>query len=128
MDPARNLRGMINMPLSMGFVPWMPNPPATPARFYAYRSRTTLGVVAESRVLILPHWALLLLGAIPIGMLQWIDYLRRRGQRRARAGLCVRCGYDLRATPQCCPECGTAVPALASSISTHPPLGEPSSR
>ena len=53
-----------------------------------------------------PVWFLLLAsGVLPAS---WgVGAARRR--RRARGGLCRRCGYDLRATPARCPECG-AVP------------------
>ena len=33
----------------------------------------------------------------------WTDY--REEGRRAR-GLCARCGYDMRCSHRCCPECG----------------------
>lgn len=49
------------------------------------------------------HWLLALLLASP--PLLW---LRRRMaiRRQHRSGLCRNCGYDLRATPDRCPECG----------------------
>jgi len=53
---------------------------------------------------------MLLLGA---GLFAVTAYLSKRAaDRDARAGmgLCPKCAYDLRATEEKCPECGTAVP------------------
>jgi hypothetical protein len=57
------------------------------------------------RVVIIPHWFLALLFAI-LPALRLRSILRTR--RQNRIGLCQHCGYDLRASPDRCPECGHA--------------------
>ncbi len=56
------------------------------------------------RVVFLPFWAVLLVSSFLPAI--WLGCQRRRSRRR-KLGRCLRCGYDLRATPDRCPECGT---------------------
>lgn len=63
----------------------------------------------RNRQIITPYWALVLLTSL-LPTLSTVRRLRRG--RRFPNGFCAACGYDLRATPRQCPECG-AVPKSA---------------
>lgn len=58
----------------------------------------------------IPYWFLCVLTAV--FPLWWYRRLRKN-RHRLRAGLCVNCGYDLRASKERCPECGTVIPEKA---------------
>jgi hypothetical protein len=53
--------------------------------------------------LTVPHWFVVLVTAVPT--LLWLRGAVRRW-RWERSGRCTSCGYDLRTTPDRCPECG----------------------
>jgi hypothetical protein len=59
-----------------------------------------------------PHWALLIPASIIPGV-RLLSFAQRR--RRRITGACRNCGYDLRATPDRCPECGTEAKTQVST-------------
>jgi len=65
--------------------------------------------LTRSRAAVVPYWALLL-PFLPLPVWRLMKWRRsRRTRYRRRNGLCLSCGYDLRGTPDRCPECGTAI-------------------
>jgi hypothetical protein len=57
------------------------------------------------RAIGIPHWFLALLLAMPSAVRLFAAI---RARKESVDGLCASCGYDLRATPGRCPECGCA--------------------
>jgi len=93
---------------------WTVDLGASPARVHSdpLQSHSSAGTVRghshTERNASLPCWLLTIVtGAWPLANLTRLIYRQSRRRRRALAGCCVRCGYDLRASPDRCPECGT---------------------
>ena len=62
-------------------------------------------------IILIPYWAVLPSCLIIPSL--WLAR-RQRDLRRGREHLCPACGYDLRGTPDRCPECGATPNAVLS--------------
>ncbi|TWT45654.1 hypothetical protein RAS1_20820 [Phycisphaerae bacterium RAS1] len=85
-----------------------PNDPISPVFRWRYTPRFDVFPKSNQRpyefFLSVPHWFLMSL--LSPGVLVPAFFWRRNRLRR-RIGCCRACGYDLQATPERCPECGT---------------------
>jgi hypothetical protein len=81
-------------------IAWPRPPVPVRLRMLSQIDPTPVTVVAS------PTWAVIAVLLLPMGLWGGIGWRQRR---RVKAGHCANCGYDLRATPEKCPECGRAV-------------------
>jgi hypothetical protein len=82
---------------------WSLAAPEHEMKFLGAKFRSGKVLFMYVRDLTLPMWMLV----IVFGIGPMVGLARR--WRRRGPGYCAACGYDIRATPQRCPECGTEV-------------------
>ena len=90
----------------------MPGPSWLGVGAGAFNTGTASNPNSRIRFLLIPYWLVVALTAAPVTV--WVLGQRKR-RRRCAGGLCLRCGYDLRATPDRCPECGNATPVTTTA-------------
>lgn len=89
--------------------PWRVMTVARKSFFGVEYGTSSLAPEVWRREIVAPYW-LVAAAFAPIPatwLLQW-----ELPRRRVRAGRCAFCGYDLRATPERCPECGKVPNAI----------------
>jgi hypothetical protein len=89
---------------------YLPGLAGDPAHWFAGFAYGPTSSMSDDVALRVPLWTVVSLSALlPLATL-W----RSARRRRANRATCRACGYDLRATPDRCPECGTVPTAQAA--------------
>ena len=103
-DPSSITTGYHPFPAAQYDSIWTGRQPVAHPHLLGFHSWSAPDKIASAREFAVPPAFPLVLAAA--GPVVWLFNRFRRGTLRG-SGLCPTCGYDLRATPDRCPECGT---------------------
>jgi len=78
-------------------------------------------IAGHVQTLQVPWWSIMVTSAVPLSLISVVKLHavmnRRRRRYRVLHSLCPRCGYDVRASKERCPECGSGI-SLADTTSS----------